>query len=188
MFLISEADKLKLDEYKSKLTSFTCPTTTNSVTEMSKVEEMDKTLQELRARYENLISSTSHASAPQYASTPNVAVKNTPIVETGKIPTPPPTYQTPLDKIPHPSQSKDKHAKCKQKLADCYSQLEKCRIQHWQKLNGSQYSSNTDTTKTPLGKKLTFSEMDTTPAIIAVKSNHKSRPKRLRHEPQRLIL
>lgn len=138
MYLISESDKINLDEYKSRPKESCVQQNDqqpNQLSNLEVIENLNRTLAEnlsvLNERMKALPTTPATTTSPEKLSevTPPMDLEGTP--QKGKG---------------------EKKSKCKEKLKECYKQLEECRIRNWQTLSGEHYSVNT--TGTPNTKLL----------------------------------
>ena len=158
MYLITESDKINLDEWKTK-GQVACEQLQQQQVHdntSSKIDDLNKSLSELKQRYDDLVSV---AATP--AKLPTLVDETTPVA----------------------SSSNEKLTLCKQKLKKCYKDLEECRIEKWQSMNGDVYVAN-DGTSNPNTRLLSFTH---TP-ISKKKMDKHERPKRDRKQTSRLIL
>ena len=148
MYLITEGDKHALDQYKLK-SNESCALQQQQQQQNESVSELEKSIIELRQQINQL---QSPVAAPTSVSTVQAeALPEVPVVPVKK------------------------EEKCKQKLRECYKQLEECRIKQWQTLEGEHYSA------IPQG------EIPNTKRLSTLITST-PRPKRERKATQRLVL
>ena len=164
MYLITESDKINLDDLKAK-GQVTCDQLQQQHDNTSKIDDLNKSLSELKQRYDDLVSvATTPAKLPTLVdeTTPATLTTTTPVA----------------------SSSNEKLTSCKQKLKKCYKDLEECRIEKWQSMNGDVYVAN-DGTSNPNTRLLSFSH---TPISNQKVDKQRERPKRDRKQTSRLKL
>lgn len=160
MYLITESDKISLDEYKTKPPAAEC------------LEQQQQPIETQQQQIPANISNLQALENLNKSITENISILKE---QYNKPPASPAQQQ--LEETSEPPQTissaKKESGKCKIRLKECHKQLEECLIKQWQTLDGERFSSN-KSGNTPNTKLL---------PLVA-----QTRPKRIKSQPDRLIL